>query len=309
MTKLFNFTMAVGLEQLQLVMERGVNKECLILKKNKRWQTYEDEVLKKYYKKKTLEEIGNTIGRTAISVENRARRLGISRRSKYNLNKSYFKEIITLEQAYWLGFIYADGAVIYNKDNRNYELSIELQQQDKNHLVKFNKTINGNYQVKERVRSMKLKKQKEKKTYYSAFLRIYSKEFVENLIKQNVVPQKSIKDSLFPQFENEELFTAFIIGVFDGDGSIFFDKKTRSRSKINIVSVNVPFLEKISEVLNKKDIKTSINISHNNQEQTLYRLNIKGICSYKLFCQLYLQLKNTTLERKRKEIELLYNAL
>ena len=31
---------------------------------------------------------------------------------KYLYNKEYFKNIYTDEQAYWLGFIYADGCII-----------------------------------------------------------------------------------------------------------------------------------------------------------------------------------------------------
>ena len=39
-----------------------------------------------------------------------------------SFNDSYFNSISTPNQAYWLGFIYADGTVVCNAETRNYEL-------------------------------------------------------------------------------------------------------------------------------------------------------------------------------------------
>ena len=53
-------------------------------------------------------------------------------------NDRYFNEIKTPNQAYWLGFIYADGWVIRNIAGRSYELGIELCDIDKQQLIDFN---------------------------------------------------------------------------------------------------------------------------------------------------------------------------
>lgn len=59
------------------------------------------------------------------------RELGIEiRKRKYILNENYFESITTPEQAYWLGFLSADGYV----NTAQGELELELQEQDQEHL-------------------------------------------------------------------------------------------------------------------------------------------------------------------------------
>ena len=55
-------------------------------------------------------------------------------RSKYPVNEDYFEDINTKEKAYWLGVLYADGAI--NKNN-----SVRLGMKDKDHIEKFKKAI------------------------------------------------------------------------------------------------------------------------------------------------------------------------
>ena len=50
-----------------------------------------------------------------------------------------FNKIETEKQAYWLGFLYADGCVSYQNWNNQIELS--LQERDLHHLEKFRSFI------------------------------------------------------------------------------------------------------------------------------------------------------------------------
>lgn len=51
---------------------------------------------------------------------------------KYTLNHAYFDDITTPEQAYWLGFLTADGGVI--KNAKTYALRLELAETDAEHV-------------------------------------------------------------------------------------------------------------------------------------------------------------------------------
>lgn len=53
-----------------------------------------------------------------------------TRKRKYSLNENYFEEIMNEEQAYWLGFLAADG---YISEKRG-TVVLELQEQDLEHL-------------------------------------------------------------------------------------------------------------------------------------------------------------------------------
>ena len=55
---------------------------------------------------------------------------------KYNFDENFFDKIDTEEKAYWLGFIYADGAIFKRT------LSIRLSTKDIHHLEKFKKILN-----------------------------------------------------------------------------------------------------------------------------------------------------------------------
>ena len=65
--------------------------------------------------------------------------------AKYNYNKNAFEKIISEEDAYWLGFLLADG---YIGGGSKPFLQIKLGQVDKDHLVKFIQYMNyDSYEV------------------------------------------------------------------------------------------------------------------------------------------------------------------
>ena len=96
----------------------------------------EDVYILDNYMTKTSGEIGDILGYNAKQIQSRAARLGI--RKKRLFDSRYFKDIDTKEKAYWLGLLYADGWVVCNKDNGNYEVSIELQRDDRYVLERLN---------------------------------------------------------------------------------------------------------------------------------------------------------------------------
>lgn len=135
---------------------------------------------------------------------------------KYNCDQDYFSVIDTEEKAYWLGFIFADGWLCYEYDNRvkakRLRFGIEISSIDKQHLMLFKKAIKSNAVVSSRVRPGKIKKIKV------SCIRVGNQRFCNSLTKF-FPPGKKSHLIRIPELK-EELYRHFIRGYFDGDGSI-----------------------------------------------------------------------------------------
>ena len=128
-----------------------------------------------------------------------------------NLNYNFLK-IETEDQAYWLGFIYADGCVINtNVKNRvKYELSIGLKESDYDHLVKFKDFMGSDKNIAYR---------KISKSYR---ISINSKILIENIINIGIIPNKTYNTQIECLLDSvpSEFYKDFVRGYFDGDGHI-----------------------------------------------------------------------------------------
>lgn len=129
---------------------------------------------------------------------------------KHTLDETYFDKIDTREKAYVLGFIYADGCVYFNaKRPGQGAFMLNLQRRD----IEMFRFIQGAIKS-----SHPLYDDKEAKAYR---LIISNHRFCESLLKAGVTPRKSLtlefpSESILPK----RLRRAFILGYFDGDGSV-----------------------------------------------------------------------------------------
>ena len=253
----------------------------------KKWSEEDIKFLKENYTRYTNQELSEKLNRTKASVQIKIRKLGLKREEKYNYNKDFFKVIDTEEKAYWLGFIYADGYVSYNVEKRNYELGIELQIGDVNHLKKFNKSINGNLEIKIKDRYDK----RYDKTYNHCIIRIYDKQMVEDLKENGVIPNKShiIK---FPNLK-KDLIIPFIRGFFDGDGCLQLNRQ-RECHRFDFACASIDFVNQLRSVLyNDYNINSYII-----KDGNIYRLNIRGLTNAYLFGSLIYDNSTIYLDRK-----------
>lgn len=171
------------------------------------------EIIKLYQRGKIKKELSKIfrVSSSVISYHLRVNNIPFRSRVKYVLNENFFEKIDTEQKAYWLGFIAADGCMFKNKNQ--YLLRLALGKKDYNHLVKLNRDIESDKPIY------------EDKISYSLVLR--SKKIFNDLIKYNIVPNKTFKLK-FPRNVSGNLIKHFIRGYFDGDGGIHWHKKNKT---------------------------------------------------------------------------------
>ena len=208
--------------------------------------------------------MSNKIKKTEKQIRTKASGLGL-RKTNTTINKNFFKEINNEESAYWLGFIYADGYIIINKENRTSELGIQLSIKDKEHLEILNNCIKANVEIKTIHKKSGFIKGIPVKERDICSIRIYSINIVKDLIKNGVVQNKT-NSIIYPIINNEILFYHFLRGFLDGDGCIW---KNKNRFSVKFTNSNNIFLEYLQEKLSTYGFLSSI-YKENDKKYNLY---------------------------------------
>jgi len=201
---------------------------------------------------------------------------------KYQCNWDFFKIINSQEKAYWLGFLYADGAVV--RDG----VAINLQWKDRNHLQKFLNCLHSNHGITKQVFYDK----KYKKFRTRARIIISSRSMVRDLINKGC-PQKKTNIIRWPA-ENivpTHLLIHFFRGYFDGDGCVH-----NGKTKYVSVLSNCEFCKKMQLwLMNVCSLDKTKIISH----KGAWSVHYGGINQVsKIY---YLMYHNSTISLSRKE--------
>lgn len=185
-----------------------------------------------------------------------------------DLNEYYFETIDTNEKAYWLGYLYADGNIKVEK-NGTMRVVIELNKKDEYIVDRFIQCIKAN----------------QSKKYYPTIrptvaLAIASKKLCKSLIKYGCIPNKTHILRL-PELQNGDLYFAFLLGFYDGDGR---------QGTTTIISSSYRFLEQV-----KKKFKIKYRV-RNRKNQDVYELTL-GVNLFNKMMESY----EYSLPRKRKK--------
>jgi len=263
-----------------------------IMMNTKEWTQDELNYMKENYLIKTNQEIADILRRTRKAIEMKAIRLGLKKPEKRHYDKTVFENIDSEHKAYWLGFIAADGTINFDEISHNYEISLELKSTDDNHIKKFIKFLKTDADVQYRTRYSK----SIDCTTNTAFVRIYSKKIVEDLMDKNIKPKKTFNIK-HPKIE-DVFFIWFLRGFFDGDGSIYFYNK-RQCYQGNITCANKDFLDEIrSKLFNNYLINSYVTKYINKNKTSMYQLHIKGKKNAINFFKLLYENSNIHLDRK-----------
>ena len=133
-------------------------------------------------------------------------------RRVHNFNEEIFSEIDTIEKAYWLGLLYADG---YNNERIN-ALFLSLQRKDKNHIEKFCDFLGYD---RSQIKDIEIVSKLTNKIYYASRIVTNSKKLSSDLKLKGCPQAKSLILS-FPRWLNPDFYSHFMRGYYDGDGSL-----------------------------------------------------------------------------------------
>lgn len=226
----------------QQAMKTGVSK---IGRPGSGWTADEDELLSDLYGTMSQGDISGILGRTESAVVHRAMKLGVNKRwhgtrprlksdtvrtmRRDAARHDYFGQIDSPVKAYLLGWLASDGNV--KTDNNAIRLRIAADDEDVLHLA--------------RAEFAPL----HKITYYQggkrvmASLIVASGQMKQDLCRLGVTPNKT-HTLQYPPVPSH-LDGSFILGYFDGDGSLFRDGGRAWRW--NLTSSSRPMLVSVQD--------------------------------------------------------------
>lgn len=255
------------------------------------WSLEEIQFLKDNYKTMTYKQLAEKLGRTKTAIDLKINKLGLIK-SKYIYDHAFFKNITTEEQAYWCGFIMADGCVSINEKTNSCELCIKLQAKDAEHLQKFNLALHGNIPVKVFEEYSILPGAATPVISQQCQIRLYSEEMVHDLDKYGVVPNKSLIKK-FPHNIPADLMRHYIRGYFDGNGSLTFTQKSR---RCTFYTGSYDFAIALHDYINQNVCKTSS--VYKNPETNCYIFYCSSYSSMYLLLNFLYKESNIKLNRK-----------
>lgn len=213
----------------------------------------------------------------------------------YKFNDSYFDKIDNEEKAYWLGFLAADAGINIPGIGREngWVLCINLQKDDKDHLSKFQKSLERNGPIYE--------------TDSAVRLQIGSEKLVKSLIKLGVGPQKS--HVLTPWTGPPKLQSHYWRGLFDGDGSI--SRTLRKKRDIEYTVWRLSFNGNLAVVSGFRDFleeKGIERLGYFQEHGSVYKVQWGGFASVANIAKIFYQDYTISLDRKAKLFEQLLDA-
>ena len=157
------------------------------------------------------------------------------------LKEDYFENINTEAKAYLLGFITADGSVLYrNRKSATGVLSLSVKSSDIEIINLLKTELNCESKIG-------YNKRKDKEC---VSISISSTKLVKSLEKYGVVPNKTYKlNKIYTNFEDNELLIHYLRGLIDGDGCISFNKE-KNKSFIYFCSYSKEFVESFRVTVN-----------------------------------------------------------
>jgi hypothetical protein len=187
-------------------------------------------------------------------------KIPLNRKRLYSVDDDFFETINTIEKAYILGFIIADG---HNNIPKNL-LSIQLHPQDTDILEKIN-TAMGSTNPIHFYQYGKTKK---------ACLGINSKQICSDLLNLGITQNKTY-DVIIPKI-TPDLLKYLVLGIFDGDGSISIDNARYNKGNLTITGTK-EIIQTISELIKTEcNVNTYIYERHKERDNNNYTLSICG---------------------------------
>ena len=165
-------------------------------------------------------EDDTTVWRVIRDSDAEMRKSGETNQKYFVQNDHVFDVIDNTDKAYWLGFLMADGNIYGRNEGDERLLQVNLSEIDENHIDKLREFLVTD--------APKTPVEKTKAIHF----KVSSSTLAKGLINQGCVPRKSLIIQ-YPKIP-DELQWSFVLGYFDGNGSVF-----KSKTKGNKYGVSV----------------------------------------------------------------------
>lgn len=188
----------------------------------------------------------------------------------HKVDENYFKICDSHEKAYFLGLLMSDGCVLWNRPKTQIsQMIIQLTQPDEYILRHFKDCIKYDGELK----FIDNKSNKGHAYKNSYLLSVFNMNFVSEILKFGIIPNKSI---IHPFFQNipDEFINSAILGYFDGDGSVYYYNNSRGLA-VSLIS-SIEFSNKLKEILLNNKIKCSNRIRTTKAGIKMGEIRIKG---------------------------------
>ncbi len=237
------------------------------------------------YRRYNQSQIAERFGCSQWVISSRLRYFNIKTRSKYyNLVKrkyTYhrnFLQELTPDIAWLLGLLVSDGFI--RKNNLSGYFGLHLKREDEDVIFKVKKMLKYSGPVYEG--ETKLEYKGHTKEFKYSLLQINDIKTVGELERIGISQNKTHNEFFLPVIKdtnNEEIIRSFIRGIYDGDGSIMFDKNRNSLC-FQIVGT-YQLLEGIQDYLicycNLNKTKLTENVLGKNHFALRYRGNVQVV--------------------------------
>lgn len=191
-----------------------------------------------------IESIAKEVGYSREKIEEVIKENGFVRlinpfrQVNKRIKENYFSTIDCAEKAYWLGFLFTDGSV--DKRNNKKRIRLQLQAVDKEILEKYKETLGLDCKLIEDKRS--------NSTCYS--VEFVSNQIFDDLSKYGIIPRKTYETEHLPIDKiPAEFLTSFILGLFDGDGSLSISEDCSTDVTIHFTSYHKTISEEFQKII------------------------------------------------------------
>jgi Helix-turn-helix domain of resolvase len=227
--------------QKQANAQAEAERVALILQKQEERADMQKEIAERYRKGESMLELRRSTGHAVPSIKSWIVKNQIEQRTAsqacriHSLNENAFSDILTEPQAYWLGFLTADGGISHHSS-----LRINLQERDRAHVEAFQKFMQTSIPVARQIVKCK------DKQYPVSYLNIGSIKICADLARYGLGPRKS-KTVRWPACLPDHLAPHYVRGVFDGDGT--WSTITKKGGIAWMLLGNRPFLLDVQQVM------------------------------------------------------------
>ena len=288
-----------GLKSAQeLANEFGVSKQAIVNKCSKlgisakanrgeTWSEYENAIMYEHFENAPLNLLKELLpNRTTHAINQHGNKeLGLSRISKdrYKIDYKFF-ENWTPESAYIYGFISADGYIKYEHGERNENsLQFELADYDHDILDKIKDILQYEGEVRYSNRN-------------TVKLTIGNKKLISDLIEKGMPRTNKTFEIDYPYALPDELFSHYLRGLFDGDGTIYIKDNTILFRLLGTQSLLNTIHEKICMLC--IDISTNHIYDRNKDGCNVFDLSVQN--KYKAIAIYEFMYQNSTIHLDRK---------